>query len=336
MATLGSNNLTWLDHAKLLDSTGKIAKVSEVLNKKNDILDSYCMIESNQSLSHKGVIRQSLPQPAWRQFNKGTAPLKGQVRQVEFGAGIIETLSQVDEELVNLSSDPGGFRLAQSAPHIEAISQLLAQTIVYGDTKVNADRFAGWASVWNSPSDALVGSNVLSAGGSGSDNTSMYLICSSPETVCGFYPKGTKAGIEHNDLGKIMVDDGAGGKYLAWVDQFRVRFGQACLDWRFGARICNIDVSDLATSGQSSGDVAPLLFRMMIKAINQLPDLNSGRLSFYCNKEVKTALDIQAFNKGNIHLNIVQDVQKGAPITTFMGIPIRRVDAILNTEATIS
>jgi hypothetical protein len=48
---------------------------------------------------------------------------------------------------------------------------------------------------------------------------------------------------------------------------------------------------------------------------------------------IRTYLDLQAMNKTNVLLRIEEF--GGKPITTFRGIPVRTVDAILNNEATI-
>jgi hypothetical protein len=58
-----------------------------------------------------------------------------------------------------------------------------------------------------------------------------------------------------------------------------------------------------------------------------------GRTIIYCNRVVRTYLDLQAMNKTNVLLRIEEF--NGIPITTFRGIPVRTCDAILNNEATI-
>jgi hypothetical protein len=73
----------------------------------------------------------------------------------------------------------------------------------------------------------------------------------------------------------------------------------------------------------------------MIQAMNKVPSLASGRAAWYCNKEVKTALDIKAYNKSNVNLTI-RELENGKSLTTFMGIPIRRCDKILNSESIVT
>jgi len=58
-----------------------------------------------------------------------------------------------------------------------------------------------------------------------------------------------------------------------------------------------------------------------------------GRCIIYCNRVIRTYLDLQAMNKTNVLLRIEEF--EGKPITTFRGIPVRTYDAILNTEARV-
>lgn len=334
MATIGNTNLTLMDHARRLDPDGKIARIAEMLNLVNEILDDLVFVEGNTTTGHKTTIRTGLPSVAWRQINKGVQPSKSQTRQQLFTAGIIEGLGRIDEELVNIAVDKAAFRLSENAPFIEAISQLMATTLFYGDVAVNPDRFTG-LSPYYSATNADSGANVILGGGAGSDNTSIWLVVWGENTIHAFYPRGSKAGIEHNDKGLQLVSDNEtpAGQYYAYIDQYKTRLGLAVRDWRYAVRICNLDILDLATAGDMS-DTSANLIKFMLQALNKVPSLRLGRAVWYCNKEVKTALDIKAYNKSNVQLTI-EKIEGGAPITRFMGIPIRRCDAILNTETLV-
>jgi len=249
---------------------------------------------------------------------------------------MIEQIGEVDEELVSIADDGPAFRLSENKPQIEAISQELASTIFYGDQTVNPDRFTGLASYYSQLSGVDSSENVIDAGGAGSDNTSLWLVVWGEDSIHGFFPKNSKAGIEHIDKGMERVDDGSGtgAKYYAWVDQYKAKLGMAVRDWRQAVRIANIDVSDLGTAGDA-GDTSANLFKHAIEASNKIWNLNSGRAAWYCNRTVKTGLDIKAFNKSNALVSI-ETVKDGAPITRLLGLPVRRTDAILNTEAAVA
>lgn len=336
MATKGTGKLTLLDHAAAINDDGKILSIVEMLNAVNEIMGDMVTIPGNTELGHKTGIRTGLPSVAWRQINKGVQPSKSSRKAITFTPGMIEQIGEVDEELVALSDDGPAFRLSENKPQIEAISQELASTLFYGDQKVNPDRFTGLANYYSQLSGVDSSENVIDAGGSSSDNTSLWLIVWAQDATHGFFPKNSQAGIMHEDKGKERVDDGegAGATYYAWVDQYKVKMGLAVRDWRQTVRIANIDVSDLATADDSS-DTSANLFKHAIQATNKIWNLNAGRAAWYCNRTVKTALDIKAFNKSNAIVNI-ETVKDGAPITRLLGLPVHRVDAIVNTEAALT
>jgi hypothetical protein len=59
-----------------------------------------------------------------------------------------------------------------------------------------------------------------------------------------------------------------------------------------------------------------------------------GRTVIYCNRVIRTYLDLQAMNKTNVLLRLEEF--NGKVVTTFRGVPVRTCDAILNNEATVS
>lgn len=335
MATVGNTNLTLMDHAKRIDADGKIARIAEMMNETNDILTDLVYVEGNTQTGHKSTIRTGLPTVAWRQINKGSQPSKSTTKQIEFTAGLLEGLGKIDEELVNIAIDKAAFRISENAPFIESISQNLAATIFYGDVNINAERFTGLTPYYSALTGADSSENVINAGGAGDDNTSLWLVVWGENTIHAFYPRGTKSGIEHNDLGKQLVNDGEtpAGQYLAFVDQFKAKCGLVMRDWRYAVRICNIDVSALGTTGDTSDSSANLL-KLAIQAVNKIPNLRAGRAAWYCNQTVKTALDIKAMNKSNVNLT-VESLQNGTFLTRLMGIPLRRVDQILDAETRV-
>jgi hypothetical protein len=58
-----------------------------------------------------------------------------------------------------------------------------------------------------------------------------------------------------------------------------------------------------------------------------------GRVVIYCNRIIRTYLDLQAMNKTNVLLRLEEF--NGKVVTTFRGIPIRTSDALLNNEAQV-
>lgn len=332
MATIGTA-LTLADWAKRLDANGKIDKIVELLSQTNEVLEDMLWVEGNLPTGHKTTVRTGLPSATWRMLNYGVQPSKSTTKQITDTCGMLEAYAEVDKALADLNGNTAEFRLSEDRAFIEAMNQEMAKTVFYGDTTVYPERFVGLAPRYNSLSGAETSANVISAGGSGSDNTSLWLVVWGENTVHGIFPKGSKAGLQHNDLGEVTLTDANGGKYQGYRTHYKWDCGLTVRDWRYVVRICNIDVSDLLTAGEAS-DTSANLINLMIKAVNKVPNVRMGRAAWYCNKEVKTALEIKAMNKTNAQLTI-QDLQNGLTVTRFLGIPVRRCDAILNTEAAV-
>ena len=359
MATIGNKQLTLLDHAKRHDPDGKISRIVEMLARVNSIVDDAISVEGNTQTGHVTTLRTGIPQICWRSINVGIQPSKSTTKQVTVTAGILEGMGKVDEELVELASDGAAFRLSEVSPFMESFSQTLASTMFYGDTRVNPDRFTGLSAYYaqlnasfQANPDALVnpsttlpdsGRNVFDASGgskygtpSAGYNTSLWLVVWGENSIHTFYPKGTRAGIYHEDKGKWLVDDGrgVGAQYWAWVDQYKAKMGLCVRDWRQAVRIANIDVRALKTASDDS-DSSQNLVKNAIEAVNFIQFLNAGKAAWYCNRVVKTYLEVKALNRFNAFMKY-EDLGDGKTLTKLMGIPVHRCDALMNTEAAVS
>ncbi|HET8869802.1 MAG TPA: hypothetical protein VFM48_05115, partial [Aquabacterium sp.] len=63
-----------------------------------------------------------------------------------------------------------------------------------------------------------------------------------------------------------------------------------------------------------------------------------GRAAFYMNRTVYSILRLQALQKSNYALSVEKGLnQFGTPMSwmSFEGVPLRRVDQLLNTEARV-
>lgn len=329
MATLGAAKLTLLDVAKRSDPNGKISAIAEVLTQQNEILEDMPWIECNDGSGHKTTIRAGLPSATWRMLNYGVQPSKSITTQVKDACGMLETYSQIDKALADLNGNTAEFRMSEDAPFMESMNQTLAQTIFYGDVNVSPEKFGGLAPRYSSLA-AASGANIIAGGGSGSTNTSVWLVVWGPNTVHGIYPKGSKAGLQHNDLGEQTLTDAGGGMYQGYRTHYKFDAGITVRDWRYVVRIANIDVAALTKTGATGAD----LIDLMVQAIEKIDNLNLGKPVFYCNKTIRSFLRRQITNKANVHLNL-EDVA-GKMVLTFDGIPVKRCDQILSTEATVS
>lgn len=332
MAIRGTSNPTLSDVAKRLDPNGKIDTIVELLSEQNDVLDDITFVEGNLPTGHRTTIRSGLPSVTWRQLNYGVQPSKSRTVQVTDASGMLEAYAEVDKELAMLNGNTAEFRLSEDRPFIEAMNQEMADTIFYGNTATEPEKFMGLAPRYNDLS-AENAENIIDAGGTGSDNTSIWLVTWGPNTCHMFYPKGTMAGLEQRNLGEDTKTLADGSMLQVLRSHYQWKAGLTLRDWRYVVRIANVDVSNLADAG-TSGYTGPELINLLIKAYNKLHSMGGGRHVIYVNKTVKTALDLLATNKANVQLSI--ENYAGKPTTMFWGVPIKRVDAILDTEARVT
>lgn len=333
MASIGGSVLTLADWAKRQDPKGKTGMIVEILNQANEVLDDMMWKEGNLPTGERTIIRTGLPTTYWRMINQGVPSSKSTTAQVDEHCGHLVAWSEVDEKLAKLNGDVNAFRLSEAKAFLEAMSQEMASTLFYGSA-ANPEEFVGFANRFNSTS-ANNGENIISAGSvSGGDGASIWLVGWGENSVYGVFPKGSKAGVEHQDLGLTTVETTAGvagNRMRAYQDYFTWDAGLVVKDWRYVARIANIDISALAADGAGA---TVKLIEYMLKAIHRLPTMSGIKPVFYANRTVKEMLDIQSMNKSNIYLQSGQE--EGKLKTTFRGIPIRTVDALTQTESAVS
>ena len=335
MAVLSIAALTLADWAKRLDPNGSVPRIVELLSQTNEILTDMRWIEGNLPTGHRTTVRTGLPTVAWRLLNQGVTPSKSTTAQIDEQAGMLEAWSEVDDDLALLNGNIAAFRQSEAFAFIEAMNQEMASTLFYGNSGLDPEEFTGLAPRYSDSSGPENASNILSGGGAGSDNSSMWLAVWGAQTVMGIFPKGSKAGLIHKDLGLETVETvaGVGGaRMLAWRERFQWKAGIALRDWRYVVRIANIDISDLVAN---SGSEANLL-QLMAKAMHRIPTLGAGTPVFYCNRTVSEFLDIQSLAHVSTGGGVTYENVQGQLIQQFRKIPIRTVDALTETEATVS
>lgn len=329
MATLAANNPTLLDVAKRTDPDGSIATIVELLAQTNDVLQDMTFVEGNLPTGNKTTVRTGLPTPTWRKLYGGVQPTKATTAQVTDSCGMLEAYAEIDKALADLNGNTAAFRLSEDAAHIEGMSQEMASTLFYGNEGSEPEAFTGLAPRFNSKS-ASNSTNIIDAGGTGSDNTSIWLCVWGPQTGFGIYPKGSKAGLQMTDKGQVTIEnvDGAGGRMEGYRTHYRHDMGLTIRDWRYFVRIPNIDVSDLDTVANTKN-----LINWMIQASERIPSFGKGRACWYVNRTIREKLRIGILEK--TANNLSWETVEGKRVMTFDDIPVRRTDALVNNEARV-
>lgn len=311
--------------------------IVEVLNQTNDALDDIPWVECNSGVVHKTTTRTSIPAPVWRMLNAGVPIKKSTTKQMSVGCGMLEVYAEVDVKQVKLAArgqvDNASANAAASnaladenKAFIEGFAQESSRAMFYGDPSRPQEPlgFTHWYS-------DLSNKNVINGGGTGSDNTSIWLIAWDKQAIHGIYPQGSKAGLSEEFLGQHTVKDADGNQFEAYRTHYSWDMGFVVRDNRCAVRICNLDVKALIDGSTEAAD----LIDLMVSAVYKLPKVARGyRKAFYVRPEVLTALDKQTRKVNNLMLGY-GDVF-GKRILTFRDIPVREQESLLDTESKVS
>ena len=339
MAVLGVTNPNLLDVAKRTDPDGSIAAVVEILTETNEILQDMTWMEGNLATGHRTTVRTGIPEPTFRRLYGGVQPQKSTTVQITDNTGMLEMYAEVDKALADLNGNTAAFRLSEEMAFIEGLNQKVANDLFFGDEGTTPEGFTGLAPRFNSLS-AENADNIIDAGGTGSDNRSIWLVVWGPNTCHGIYPKGSKAGMQITDKGQVTIEDvdGSNGRMEAYRTHYRWDVGLTVRDWRYIVRIANIDKSDLSTTytngAFTSGAHLP---ELMFQAMRLIPMMGLGRAAFYSSRDIATTIAQQAAAAGYATFLTGEKLGGDRGFTEeFHGVPLRRVDALAADEAQVT
>lgn len=337
MATVGNLALTFNDLRKRQAPDGSLDHVIETLKETNPILDDVKWMEANLPTGNQTTLRTGLPEVYLRQINRGVPVSKSTTKQIVDTCCLIEGQSQVDVELLALQADPQAFRKSEDDAFIESMSQKVASMFFYGNSKKNMDEFNGLGVRYNKLSDTKgdFGYQIISAGGQTKGRlTSAWLVGWGDRSVAGIYPKYGYAGIKFEDIGKQFVPDPNGNRFQALVSTFKWKPGLAVMDPRMVAALRNIDVTRLNADDVTSDDKRRI-FERLTMAKNRIRNINGASFSWYVSDEFYTFLETYLLDKTNVFVTR-ETLENGGPLMRISGIPVKKVDALLNTEDVVA
>lgn len=339
MAAKGAELVTLADVAK--SKNKQIGKVAEVLLQHNPMLVDLPYMEMNEGTIHKEDIRSALPEVYYRKANQPIPASKSTIEERSFQAAHFESKSQIDKAV----AQRGGMdrvaynRWNQAQGHLQAQAQELASLLIYGSPATANRKTAGLFDIYSTVSVAEETSKqIIDAGGTGSDNTSIIKVHWGERSLFGVYPKGTTAGLTRTDYSKGgqlvkipgLDENGNAGDFWGYEEMFETDHGLVVKDYRQAARIANIDVSNLV-SGVGAAD----LIDLMISANYKIDSLTNGTGVWYVNRTIEAHLHKQALTKVGAAGGLTFENFEGRPILHFLGDPVRRSDALLNSEARV-
>lgn len=340
MAALGAQLVTLADVAK--SKNKQIGKVAEVLVQENPMLNDIPYMEMNEGTVHKEEIRSALPAIYYRKANQAIPASKTTTEERSFQAAHFESKSQIDTKV---ASRGGADRIAynrwnQAQGHIQAHAIEHAALTIYGSPASSDLKTAGFFDVYSTlASSEPTSLQVIDGGGSSADLTSILRVHWGERAVFGVYPSGTQAGLKRIDrsAGNKEVQiygtdvNGNAGTYYGYEEQFEIDHGLVIKDYRQASRIANIDI-DLLKSNVGAAD----LIDLMISAHYKIHNPQNGVGVWYVNRTIEAFLHKQALTKVGAGAGLNYDNYQGQKMLMFLGFPIRRADALLNTESQVT
>lgn len=344
------NWLTLADLTSRMDGADKQAYIAEMLSQSIVTLEDMPFIEGSEIFGHQFTFRSSIPAGSWRYLNSGTPYSKSTTGKSMIGMGQLTGYSQIDKLLARGSGNVQQFRKNEDVAFIEGMGQTIEETVWYGNTVTNPAQFMGLSAFYNTitAANAQNAANVIDAGGTGSSNASIWLICWGERTVFGVYPRGSRAGLVSDDKADVVpAYDALGNPFEAWTTYFEQNMGLCPQDWRQVGRIANLDVTAAGLAGPSAYDLflglsslvmLPPMLTKQSSGITQTDAPNDPapgiRPVIYCNRTIRFWMDAQGMRDRNVLLTI--NDAAGKPQDNFRGIPVKVSDRLLTTEDAVT
>lgn len=344
MATITPGVFTYTEWALRHDPTGRLSALVNLLSQENGIMADMMSEECQSGNAYEFTQVVKLPTIQNRAYNQGINPTIAGVAQQIQTCSEYDDLITIDNSLARLNGNMAELRAQETRLHSQAFSQQVASDLFYSNNATNPLKFTGLSNIYNTvnTSTSQIANNVIDCGGTGSTNTSLWLVGWGSKQIHTIFPNGMPTGLQMIDRGMQNTYDAAGKVFLGWQHWLQWNIGLAIHDWRYAVRAANIDVT--LFGGNTAPDLISIMTAMCYKPpvmpagvapvqTSDDPTVQMARGAFYCNRTVINALDLQAQQKANMLLTIEQ--WAGRPTLTFRGIPIRCVDALVNTETRV-
>lgn len=346
MAGVGQTYLQLIDAMKAghIGGDNTPYEVVEALHTINPVMRDANVLTANMGTKHRSVIRTGLPSVSWGALYEGTAQSKSTTTQVDDTTGFMEGLSGVDTRLLKLAGDNAGkIRMAEANPFFESMAQEFESSFFYSDVGLSPRKFHGLAARYNTLSGAPIAANVVAGGGVGSDNTSIWFVTYGDQATSIITPQNIAAGVTREDKGEQRVLDDAGNPYYVKEELFTQHAGVVVKDWRYNARIANIDVSDVIAGTTALNPLMRKAYyklqgRRAYSLDNGAGMIGATRTVIYMNRTMMEALDAESTNGGSSDnfIRLSKMEIQGEEVNTWRGIPIRETDNLLNTESLVA
>jgi hypothetical protein len=293
--------------------------IIELLREVNQMMIDVPAFEANNGTINTTLQRNIRPMGEHRIYNQGIGKQATVTKLVHDRVAILEEYSDVDVDMALNSGNVPATRQSEAVAIIKGMGLTQASTLIYGSDSV-AQEFSGLMERYNSLSNP----NVVNAGGTGANNTSIYLAAVGRDLFHLIYPKGAEgAGVSRIDSGIVYVKDAAGKEYRAYREFFKAQYGIAVRAPVAVKRICNIPAN-----------IAPAdLLDIILDTRWKMPP-GATTYALYANVDIQVKIDKAAREKNNV-VYYAGDPW-GKPTTHVRDLRVRQMDCILNTESAVA
>jgi len=331
-------NLTLAELIRRETPDGKLADLVDVISQTNKVWLDATWIECNNGDYNEDKQTVSEPGGSERAYDQGVTPEAGVSQTVQEPTCMLDGLSQVD--VAKLRHAAGGElanRLLEDQFFLRGMGKTACSRLFSGNRSTNPLQIYGInnRTDYNDLDSSYVYDNAGGAASATANKTSVYMFQWGMKKVNLIYPRndpntGSQYGIKMEDYGKTIITDpnASTKKYPAYQTWFECHFGIFIHDPRCIKRDVNISTTLLDNVDDFSFSEDPL--------IDMVVDLeyDGDGAVMYCNRTVFKQAWKRAETKGNVWQQSKDPF--GNPIVEFHGIPMRRVDQITDTQATVT
>jgi hypothetical protein len=302
--------------------------IANILSEKMSILDDIPWVEGNLPTGHRITSVNGLPSPTWRRLNEGIDPTYGTTTQYDEACGILEQHVKVDVDVANFNGNAAAYRMLQNKLAIEGFRQELSRAIFYESTLANPEKIHGLSARYPATTGYTASDYVLKPGtNSGSNCRSVWLINWSVGKLYGIYPKGSVAGLSHEDLGRDLVTLNS-KDLLMYRDRYQWQCGLAVQDFRHACRF-QWDPDDTT----NFADTAKIFYISVGNMINTVYDMDNETARLYMDRTSYAKLYNQLASNTTNYLEYIELGKRRVP--AFLGVVVR-IDDKLTAETAIS
>lgn len=295
------------------------ALIIEAMAQTNEMLIDMPVIEANDGTVHNTLVRTSQPGGTHRKYNEGISSSASTTKTIQDRITMLEDYSVIDRDMADHSGNKELLLRTEDLAFLNGFGATQADELIYGDNGADESEINGFATRLRA-----LGTNVISAGGSGTACTSVYVCALGPQFAHLIYPKGrSDCGVKREYLGfqNWVLDNGK--KMPAYVTFFSAHYGLAVRHPNSIKRICNI----------SSAVTADTLIEKVLEAIAKLPP-GATNVAIYGNSDAMVKIDKASWSKSNAVFT--KEDPWGNAITHVRKARCRTVEAILSTETALS